>query len=535
MSSPTYRLSETTLVEPLVDGWHAWWMNVSPFCAALNLASAQIPALQSYLKNPTLHANASKDPSLQGTAFVGVDPAQAGQVQALLERHLQRRPELLLAEAIDGLQARLLLEARGQALEALYREVPAPLRGLVELTYDYFNRPMLRLMEGAGYRSSYYRADLQSFRLSRYGRDEDRPSVVATPRVEEPGQVGWNVPFASPQVDALFGLDLRARPLEEIRALLGLQPADDARLLPLLTPTPVPPPAPPAPANTVRIRYLGHACILLEWRGKTVLVDPLLAPHPAAGGPPRLTFSELPERIDYAVVTHTHHDHFALDTLLRLRHRIGELVLPKTTGMLTGDVSLRLMARTLGFPKVTDLDHFESLPLPDGELISIPFLGEHGDIAHSKSAWLLRAGEETILLAADSACLDPQVYQRVRDLYGPVETVFMNTETEGSPLTFTVEPLFPKRRDRKLERDRRCRGSNTEEGLRLLEVVGAKRVFNYAMGLEPWVAHIVGPPSPDDSLRMRASDALLTAARERGLVAQRLRGPTQLLLPDSPA
>ena len=117
--------------------------------------------------------------------------------------------------------------------------------------------------------------------------------------------------------------------------------------------------------------------------------------------------------------------------------------MPKSCGILAGDVSLKMLAQTLGFKSVIDLDTFESIALPDGEIIAAPFLGEHGDIAHSKTAYALRLGRETVLFAADSTCIDEAVYEGLRRSVGRVGTVFMNTEPEGSPLTFGLDALFP--------------------------------------------------------------------------------------------
>jgi L-ascorbate metabolism protein UlaG (beta-lactamase superfamily) len=527
---PRYRLAETTLIEPLIDSWAAWWMLVSPFTASLHLQNFQLPVLRAYLQSPEFHAKASRDPALQGTAFVGIPARDADRVRELLQSMLSgRAEELRLAEALQEFQARLHNEAKGQSVEYLYRELPAALRGLVELVYDYHHRPSLRLLEGAGYRSRHYRPALQSLRLSTLQDDLERPSLVSTPRVMQEGHIDWRVPFADERVDRLFELDTQPQPLTTIQELLGEVGASSERLLPLLTEAPLAPWV-PWEGPGLRVRYLGHATALVQWKGVSLLFDPVIGPRPRSGGAQRHSFADLPPFLDYVVVTHTHADHFALDTLLRLRGRVGRLVLPKSMGMLVGDVSLRLMARALGFKDVVDLEPFESLPLPDGELVAIPFLGEHGDIAHSKSAYVVRAGRQTVLFAADSACLDEGTYAQVREVLGPIGTVFMNTETEGSPLTFTLEGLFPKKRDRKLERDRRCRGSNVAEGLRLLELVGASRCYNYAMGLEPWLHHIIGPAAADDSARMRASDELLTSARARGLIAERLRGPTDFVL-----
>jgi L-ascorbate metabolism protein UlaG (beta-lactamase superfamily) len=528
MSTPPYFLADSTLVEPLVQGWAAWWMTVAPVPASLHLHSSLVPLLQSYLQSPDFHARAAKDPQLSGAAFVGVPTARAGQVRTLLQEMLTEQKERLqLAKALEEFQPWFLAEARGQPLAPFYEKLPAPLRGMVELVYDYNNRPTVRMLEGMTYRSPYHLPSLQALRLTRLGADAEREPLMTTPRLPEPGALDWRVPFHDPRVDELFRLDTRPQPLGRIAELLGVAAPDS--LLPLLTSEA---PSLPAPweGQGPRIRYLGHATVLLEWKGRTVLVDPLVSPRPANGGASRFSFRDLPERIDYAVVTHAHADHFTLEALLRLRHRVGKLVVPRSAGMLLGDVSLRRLAMEAGFPDVVEVDSFETLPLPDGELISVPFLGEHGDVAHGKSAYVVRAGQERILFAADAACHDDTVYRRVRQALGPIQTVFMNTELEGSPLGFGQEALFPRRRDRKLDKERRCRGSNAAEGLRLLEVVGAKRLYNYAMGLEPWLAPIIGPASPPESSRMRESDKLLGEARGRGLEAVRLDGVTELVL-----
>ena len=41
---------------------------------------------------------------------------------------------------------------------------------------------------------------------------------------------------------------------------------------------------------------------------------------------PRYTYSDLPDRIDYVVITHNHQDHVLLETLLQLRHQIGTVI-----------------------------------------------------------------------------------------------------------------------------------------------------------------------------------------------------------------
>ncbi|MCY1079871.1 MBL fold metallo-hydrolase [Archangium lansingense] len=530
MSQPTYRLANHTCVVPLVQSWAAWWMTTVPAPASLHVHKSQIPLLKAYLQNPDFHARAAKDPALSGGTFVGISPERAGEVKALLQQTQEAQADRVkMAEALEDFQGWLMEEAKGQSLEPLYEKIPEPLRGLVELAYDYHNRAFLRVMEGGLYRSRYHKPELQSLRLLRLESDSSRPHLFTTPYLMQAGQLDWAVPFSEERISRLFETDLSPRPLGYLRDVLGPAVTSDEQLLPLLTEEP-PATYTPWEGAQPRVRYLGHACALVEWKGVTVLVDPVISARPAGGGMTRRTFHELPPRIDYVLITHNHPDHLHIETLLRLRHRIGQLVVPRSGGMMVGDYSIKLLARSLGFQNVLELDTYESLPLPDGEIVTVPFLGEHGDVCQAKSSYVVRAGKQQMLFAADSMCVDDAVYRHMRQNLGTIQTVFMNTEIEGAPHTWTLEALFPKKRDRKLEKNRRCRGSNAAEGLRLLELVGASRLYNYAMGLEPWMENIIGPPSPPEAPRMKESDRLLAELRAKGLGAERLCGPTDLLL-----
>ena len=115
----------------------------------------------------------------------------------------------------------------------------------------------------------------------------------------------------------------------------------------------------------------------------------------------RMSFADLPRRIDYVVITHSHPDHLDIETLLRLRHRVGTLMVPRASGALAGDYSPRLLGKALGFKNVLEPYFYESLPIPDGEIIAAPFMGEHGDVAHAKTAWIVRT--------ARSGCSSPPI------------------------------------------------------------------------------------------------------------------------------
>ncbi|HEU4534126.1 MAG TPA: MBL fold metallo-hydrolase, partial [Polyangiaceae bacterium] len=464
-----YRLYDGVRVEPDVFGWPAWWCNVAPAAAALHACRSQLPALRSYVRNPAAHARAASDPKLAGGAFVGVPPERADEVRRLLEAMAAEYAEdCAFAEAWASLGERLRASAQGQSLEAAYADVPAELGGLVELGYDYDNRPSVRLDEGFAYATGLYKPGRQGVVLCDGSPFDRRPFYASTPNVATSG-LRVRTPFKAAALREMLDLDLRPAPdLGRAEALLrALVPAGapgEARRWFADAP---PLAEPPWAERRVRVRYVGHACLLVQHDGFSVLVDPLVPQGRHGAGV--FGFESLPERVDVVLVTHAHPDHFDLETLLRLRARAGKVIVPRHGGLLLGDVSLQRVLREMGYADVEELAAGDRLELPSGELVALPFLGEHGDVLHgAKATYWLRLGGVTLLAAADSTCLDPKVYERARALVGRVDHVFMNVEVDGAPIGWPFDALLPKRRDRGLESSRRCRGSNVEEGLRLL-------------------------------------------------------------------
>jgi L-ascorbate metabolism protein UlaG (beta-lactamase superfamily) len=519
MTLPTFRLAPSTVVEPLLNRWAVWSDVISPGPYSMHLANYQVPTLTSYLQNPDVHLKASRNPKLIGGRFVDIAKERRGEVEALLEETRREHADnIRFAEALTQCYETLSREAKGQSLEPYYTQVPEPLRGYVELLYDYYSNPIVRLIEPLLYRSPYMKRSHQSLRMFRPARDDSRPFFLSTPRLPEEGDVSWHVPFADPAVDDLFSLDRQGRPLGEIAEILGM-PADRADALrPFLTEAPLPEQA-PWEGEGPRIRYLGHACVLVEWKGVSIMTDPWVGALPTEGGLERITFADLPERIDYALITHGHHDHFVIETLLRLRHRIGTLVVPRSFGLFHADVSLRLAGREIGFKNVVEVDTLDSIPLPDGEIVSVPFFGEHADLAHAKSAYVVRCGKQSILFAADANCIEPQTYAHVQHAIGDVQTVFLGMECVGAPLSWLYGALLPSRLSNAYDKSRRTQGSDAPAAMALLERVNAERVYIYALGGEPWLNYSMGLGLDENSPQVKEANKVLEAAAGVGLRA----------------
>jgi L-ascorbate metabolism protein UlaG (beta-lactamase superfamily) len=534
--SRLFRLAPSTFVEPLVHDWSAWSYPVAPVTACLHAHGYQLPLLRSYLADPALHFSANQDVSLIGGSFVNIAPVRADEVGRLLGRmETDMAAALALAPQLLECQRWLARTAQGQTIEPLYARVPEALRGRVELVYDYLNRPSLRVIERPFYRGEYSTEPFQSFRLSTLAADDARTYFLNTPRLLERGQIDWRIPFRSSAADALFRLDLEPQPEETIQELLSLEPGEEAHLRALLVEDGGRRPA-DVESDDVRVRYFGHACILVEHRGISMMTDPCVAVRPTGGGLERYSFDDLPTRIDVALITHNHADHVSLETLLRLRHRIGCVVVPRSFGMLYGDVSLKLLLTELGFRHVVALDDYERLDIDGASITGVPFFGEHADLSHGKTGYVIEAGGRRIYAGADSDCLDERVYTEIRRCVGPVDTVFLGLECVGAPLTFVYGCLLDRRPTPEQDQTRRQHGCDAARAATVLRALGATRFYNYAMGLEPWMDFILGFGSPQPTPQFLESERMLRMTGDMGLAAaERLYGRREIRLPDDPA
>jgi L-ascorbate metabolism protein UlaG (beta-lactamase superfamily) len=452
------------------------------------------------------------------------------EVTELRDRTLRERQMLIqLSRSIEKLDAILQEKGKGYSLEALYAEVPEDLQGYVELTYDLNNHPSFRLIEPLLYKSKAYDESLQSLMFSEVTGD-NRPFVLSTPRLDKGSAVQLQIPFKSGQIDDLFHMKHRPTTFDLVRERLNLSESDAQRFRTFLTPEP-PRPYAKYEGEGARWRYFGHACILLETKNVSVLMDPVLS-YTYESDISRYTYSDLPEVIDYVLITHNHQDHILFETLLQLRHRIRNIVVPRNGGGALQDPSLKLLLKQCGFQNVVEVSEMEEIAFDRGAITAVPFLGEHGDLnVLTKSAYHLRVGEHTLLFAADSCNIAPKMYEHIHRQIGDVDALFVGMECDGAPMSWIYGPLLTQRLERPKDHSRRLAGSNFERAMAIVDELKCKEVYVYAMGQEPWLNYVMSIKYTEKSNPIIQSDRLIEACRARGITAERLFGEKEILLP----
>lgn len=524
-----YYLRQNVQVEPLVDQWYAWPHLIPPATAARNITHRHLKIMDSYISGPQIHANAVKNLKMLGGPFIDYGGKRVDEIRELRDRTKIERAALIeFSQGIDALDSMLRSSAKGYSLHPLYQKIPSALRGYVELAYDLNNHPSFRLIEPLLYHSHYHDPSKQTIMLSTISTD-NRPFVLSTPRLESEDALHLRLPFDHLSVDDLFRLKSAPRPWNEIKDMLPIPGSRDALLQSFLTQEP-PPPYSPYTGPGVRWRYFGHACILIESQGTSMLFDPVLS-YTYENGVSRYTYLDLPDSIDYVLITHDHQDHILFETLLQIRHKVKNIVVPRNNGGRLQDPSLRLLFQNCGFKNVIEIDELQEICDRNVRISGLPFFGEHADLdIKTKMAWLVSIGPYSLLFAADSCNIEPRLYELLHREFGDVDALFLGMECDGAPLSWLYGPLLTQRIERTMDESRRLSGSNFEQGMHIIDTFKCSEAYVYAMGQEPWLNYIMSIKYTEQSRPIVESDRLITASKERGIVAERLFGEKEILL-----
>ena len=517
---PVY-LKQNVLVEPLINQWYAWSYLVAPATAAMYIANAHLRIMQSFVANPQVHIAALKNPAMVGGPFINYDAGKVPEIRSLIEKTTKEQSHMLeFAEAVRLLAATLSEEATGYSMEPLYQKVPDALRGYVELVYDLNNNPTMRFIEGLLYKSKYVQESSQSIEISLALKDV-RSFIFSTPRLRDEARLYLNVPFSFDGLDDFFRMKTIPSKYESIKDRMNVEDKDNELFSTFFT-LDKHLQAAAYEGDGVRIRYLGHACLLIESQGVCILSDPVIS-YQENNGTPRYTYADLPETIDYVVLTHNHQDHVMFETLLQLRHKVKTVIVPRSCGGLLADPSLKLVLQHIGFDNVVEIEELESIAIKEGTITGIPFFGEHADLfVRAKTAYLIKLKGKTILCAADSNNIEPRLYEHIHDSIGSLDVAFIGMECDGAPLSWLYGPLLSKPLPRKMDQSRRLDGSDYAKAIDMVDRLKPRQVYVYAMGQEPWLTYLTSIHYTDESRPIIESNKLVNDCLNRGLLSERL-------------
>lgn len=529
MKNQTFYLKPNVVIEPLIDRWYAWSHLISPATAAMNIVGRHLKIMNSYVQSPQIHAAAVKNPKMLGGPFMDYKGGRIEEIRTLKAQTLAKRAKSVeLQAAILELDKMLKSNAKGYSLESLYEKVPEILKGYVELVYDLNNQVSFRLFESLLYKSDFFSKDTQSIALWITDNDQ-RPFCLSTPRLDDPHVLHLNVPFDHPGIDALSKMKRNSGSVDELAKMLGVDTKDKALFDTFFTQQKHPK-YKKYDGGKARMRYFGHACILVETKEVSILLDPVISYYGYESDVTHFSDVDLPDVIDYVIITHNHQDHILLETLLPLRHKIKNIIVPITTSGALQDPNLKLAFRSMGFNNVMEMDEMETLKFENGAITALPFTGEHSDLnVRAKACFHVSIQQFSFLFVADSRVMEPKLYSHVQRSMGNVDVLFLGMECDGAPLSWLYGPLLTEELARDKDQSRRLAGSDFGKGVSLVDIFHPKEVYVYAMGQEPWLEFISSIKYTAESHPIVQSNLLVEECTKRGMIAERLFGEKELL------
>jgi len=526
-----YYLKPTIKAEPLVWRWYAWSHLISPVQAAAYITERHLKVMQSYIQNPQIHFEAVRNPKMLGGSFIDYETNRSEEIKDLIAfTKKECRSLITLNDDLKEFTRLFVREAQGDSLEEMYKKIPDSLKGMIELTYDLNNYPNMRLLEYFLYRK-YYSPKNQSIALSNLTGD-NRKFILSTPRLDQEDEVYLDVSFSDSRLDDLFKMKDNPSSLNDIISMFDI-PASKQLLFNSFfsTKSPLKLEDRNYKEQGIRIRYFGHACMLIQTQSISILFDPVLSYDTQDTRLDRYTFSDLPDQIDYVIITHNHQDHFIFETLLQLRHKIKHIIFPANNKGSFQDPSIKLILEHIGFKSLIELEEMQTVSLPDGLIFSLPFFGEHSDLSiHSKLSYCIKLFDQTLMFAADSNNLDPFLYDHIVDCIGPIDMLFLGMECVGAPLSWVYGPLLSLPLNRDFDRNRTVSGSDYEKAWAIVKKLQCKKVYIYAMGQEPWLEYILALKYSPTSLQIIESDKLINACDQEGIECERLFGKKEWVL-----
>jgi L-ascorbate metabolism protein UlaG (beta-lactamase superfamily) len=174
-------------------------------------------------------------------------------------------------------------------------------------------------------------------------------------------------------------------------------------------------------SGELRITFVNHATILIQWEGINILTDPVWSKRvspfrwigPKRVHPPGIAFEDLPV-IDLILISHNHYDSLDLPTLKKLFLRDHPMII---AGL--GNASL---LKSKGIDKVDECDWWKLIDLSNGlQIIFTPaqHFSARGIWDRDTTLWggfVIRKHSDVLYFSGDTAYCG--VFKQVKERYG---------------------------------------------------------------------------------------------------------------------
>jgi L-ascorbate metabolism protein UlaG (beta-lactamase superfamily) len=509
-------------IELLVGRWFAWPHLISPVQHAMNIAFRHLPLMQSFVANPQVHVAAASDPNMLGGPFLDLPESAVPEIKTLIQETTTQFQKLIaFARDFKAFDQILQDGADGFCLSGFYDRMPPSLAGATEISYDLNNSPALRVIEEIIYKYHLNDRPAQEICISQ-SKDSDRKFFMTTPRISAPGAYFAKTDFSTPNLDVISSMRTHAGSLQEVSEAFGVDPSRKELFESFFSAEAPERKSPDYDGDSVRVRYFGHACVLIQTARTSILIDPTVT-WDANANDGRFTFADLPDVIDFVVISHCHQDHFSPELLVQLRKRVRRIVVPRNGGGNIADPSMRLILQRLGYTNIDVVDPFNTIKFDEGEIISLPFSGEHADLSiQSKQTIFIKLRERRFFFLVDSDAIDPALYKLVAETIGKPDATFIGMECFGAPLSWLYGPLLTKSISRRNDESRRLSASNCERAWKLVKDLGCSKAFIYAMGQEPWLRYLMGLEYKPDAIQMTQARGFVERCVEAGVEIEHL-------------
>ena len=181
------------------------------------------------------------------------------------------------------------------------------------------------------------------------------------------------------------------------------------------------------PIDAVRVTWLGHATVLFQMDGITVLTDPIFSDRASPSqvvGPKRYrempcTIHDLPSHLDAVVISHNHYDHLDMNSVTLLNARYGKDLrwfIP---------LGLATWFDTAGCENVVELDWWEENCVPEKSDVSFVFTpAQHwskrtlnDDNKSLWGSWSIIGPRHRFFFSGDTGYCN--VFKEIGRMYGP--------------------------------------------------------------------------------------------------------------------